>query len=177
MPFQQDEIDVLKFQELSVDAEEVYIFEVNLHYQTRVHNPHDDYPLAPMSLLMDRDMYSSTHQAVFPESAPQRKLTPSLWDKVLEVVHYRTLKLYLQLDHVVTKVHRVLRFKQSAWLKIYIDINSLQRSLAGEFCKLMNNSVFEKTQEILRNRVNVELVTDARIPVTKPKFLQSQPHY
>ena len=70
-------------------------------------------------------MYSFTQQAVFPESAPQRKLAPNLRDKVKYVVHYRNLKLYLQLGLVVTKVHRVLTCKQST----YIDFNTRQRSL------------------------------------------------
>ena len=56
-----------------------------------------------------------------------------------------------------------------------------QRSLAGflkDFFKLMNNSVFGKTQENLRNRVSVELITDARIlrkRVTKPNFYRGNP--
>ena len=83
---QQDEISALKLQELSDDAEDGYIFEVVLHYPTHLHDHHADNPLAPESLVIDRSMYSSTQQAVFPESAPQRKLTPSLRDKVKYVV-------------------------------------------------------------------------------------------
>ena len=78
----QDEISTLNLQELSDDAEDGYIFEVDLHYPTRVHNRHDDYPLAFESLVIDRSLYLSTQQAVFPESAPQRKLSPNLRDKV-----------------------------------------------------------------------------------------------
>ena len=74
---QKDEIDVLKLQELSDDAEDDYIFEEDLHYQTCLHDRHDDYPLASESLVIDRDMSSSSQQAVFPEAAPERKLTPS----------------------------------------------------------------------------------------------------
>ena len=158
----------LKLQELPDDAEDGYIFEVDLHYPTHRHDRHDDYPLAPESLVIDRSMYSSTQQAVFPESAPQRKLTPNFRDKVKYVVHYRNLKLNLQLGLVVTKVQQVLTFKQSPWLKTYIDFNTRQRSLAGasflkDFFKLMNNNVFGKTQENLRNRVSVELVTETCI--------------
>ena len=107
-----EEISTLKLQNLSDDDEDVYIFEVDLHYPISLHNQHDDYPLAPESLVIDRSMYSPTQQSVFPESAPQKKLTPNLQDKVKYAVHYRNLKLYLQLGLVVTKVHRVLAFKQ-----------------------------------------------------------------
>ena len=89
------------------------VLEVDLHYPTSLHNQNDDYPLAPESLVIDRYMYSPTQQSVFPESAPQKKLTPNLRDKVKYAVHYRNLKFYLQLCLVVTKVHRVLTFKQS----------------------------------------------------------------
>ena len=70
---------------------------------------------------------------------------------------------------MVTKVHRVLAFNQSPWLKTYINFNTHQRSLAGncsflkDILKLINISVFEKTEGNLRKRVQVELVTDARL--------------
>ena len=111
-------------------------------------------------------------------AAPQRKLTPNLRDKVKYVVHYRNLKLYLKLGLVVTKIHKLLTFKQSSRLKTDRDFNTRQRSLAGScflivFFNPMNNSVFGKTQENLRKRVNFELITDAGIlrkRVAKPNF-------
>ena len=96
-PFpQQDEISMLKLQELSDDAVDGYIFEVDLHYPTHLHYRHDDYPLAHGSLMVDCSMCSSTQQAIFPETAPERELVPNLRDNVKYVVHYRNLKLYLQ---------------------------------------------------------------------------------
>ena len=89
----------------------------DLHYPTNLHNQHDDYPLAPESLVIDRSMYSPKQQSVFPESAPRTILTPNLHDKVKYAVHYRNLKLYIQFGLVVTKVHRVLALKQSQWIK------------------------------------------------------------
>ena len=67
---QQDEISTVKLQELFNDTEDGYIFEVNPHYPTRLRDRHDDYALAPESFMIDRSMYLSTQQAVFPESAP-----------------------------------------------------------------------------------------------------------
>ena len=99
------------------------------------------------------------------------------------MVHYRNLELYLQLGLVVTRIHRVLPFQQSTWLKKYIDFNTLHRSFAEssfmkDFFKLMNNNVFGKTQENLGKRVRVELITDAGIlrkPVAKPNFCRGSP--
>ena len=159
---QPDEIEALAVEvgELSDDAEDGYIFEVDLSYPQYLHDAHDDYPLAPESLEIGRDMYSPAQQAIFPQTAPQWKLAPNLRDKVRYVVHYRNLKLYFQLDLVITRIHRVLTYKQSTWLKTYIDFNTHQRSLAGSiflkyFFILMYNSVFGKTQENLWKRVQV----------------------
>ena len=178
---QQYEIEALG--ELSDEAEDGYIFDVDLSYPHHLHDSHDDYPLAPESLEIGRDVYSPAQRALFPDTALQRKLTPNWRDKVTYVVHYRNLKLFLQLCLVVTKIHRVLTFKQSSWLKTYIDFNTRQRSLAGssflkDFFKLMNSSVFGKTQENLRKRVNVELITDVgvlRKRVAKPNFCRGNP--
>ena len=177
-----DEIAALELENLRDDSEDEYIYEVDLHYPAKLHNQHDDYPLPPESLVIDREMYSPTQQSVFPESIPQKKLTPNLRDKTRYVVHYCNLKLYVQLGLVITKVHRVLTFKQSPWLKAYIDFNTHHRSLSGsfrrDFFKLMNNSVFGKTQENLRKLVQVDLITAAAVlrkRVAKPSFCRGIP--
>ena len=78
----------------------------------------------------------------------------------------------------------MLAFNQSLWLKSYIDFNTRQRSIAGncsllkDFFMLMNNNDFGKTQENLRKRMNVELITDANIlrkRVAKPNFCRGMP--
>ena len=76
-----DEIAALELENLRDDSEDGYIYEADLHYPTKLHNQHDDYPIAPESLVIDRAMYSPTQQSVFPESIPQRKLPPNLRDK------------------------------------------------------------------------------------------------
>jgi hypothetical protein len=110
------------------------------------------------------------------------KLVPNLRNKKNYVVHYRNLKLYLELGLQLKKVYRVLKCEQSAWLKPYIEYNTKQRAVAKsafekDFFKLMNNAVFGKTMENVRNRIDYELVTspDRVTALTKrPRFKGSK---
>ena len=53
-----------------------------------------------------------------------KKLIPNLGEKTNYVVHYRNLHLYLSLRMKLTKIRRVLKFKQSDRMKVYIDFNT-----------------------------------------------------
>ena len=91
------------------------------------------------------------------------KLVPNLHNKDRYVLHYRNLQLYLSLGLRLTAVHRALRFNQSPWMEPCIRMNTeLRKKAASDFeknlYKLMNNSVFGKTMENLRRRVDVKLV-------------------
>ena len=106
------------------------------------------------------------------------KLIPNLHHKSKYVIHHRNLKLYLSLGMRITKVHRCIQFNQAPWMKSYIDFNTARRKEARnafekDFFKLMNNSVFGKTIENIRKRVDVKLVNEER----KRTKLTSQPTF
>ena len=64
------------------------------------------------------------------------KLLPNLRDKIKYVVHYRNLQHYLSLGMKLIKVHRILKLKQSNWLKEYTEFNTEKRKNAvSEFEK------------------------------------------
>jgi hypothetical protein len=93
-----------------------------------------------------------------------RKLVTSLGPREKYVVHVRNLKLYTDLGMKLTKVHRAVTFNQSKWLADYIAYNTKMRSASKNtfeknFFKLMNNSIYGKTMENVRKRVDVKLAT------------------
>ena len=101
-----------------------------------------------------------------------------MWNKKKYVIHYENLKQYLSLGLKLTHIHRGIKFEESPWLEKYIALNTeLGTAAANEFekdfFKLMNNSVFDKTMENIRNRVDIKLVNNkkqAKKLCAKPNF-------
>ena len=60
-----------------------------------------------------------------------KKLVPNLGSKTNYVVHYINLQLCLSLGIKLTKIHRVLKFKQFDWMKKYINFNIEERKNAA----------------------------------------------
>ena len=144
-----------------------YFLEVDLEYPDKLHKSYNDYPLAPENLTVFSDMLSKYYKKVGDKyeikDGDVKKLIPNLGNKTNYVAHYRNLQLYLSLGMKVTKIHRVLKFKQCDWMKKYIDFNTEKKLNAAndfkkDFLKLMINSVYRKTMENLRKRINVRLV-------------------
>ena len=59
-----------------------------------------------------------------------KKLIANLANKNKYMVHYKNLQLHLSLGMKLTKIHRELQFKQSDWMKKYIDFNTRKRMSA-----------------------------------------------
>ncbi len=127
------------------------ILEVDLEYPNELHKLHNDYPLAP--------------ERIVPPGGKVEKLIPNLNDKKKYVLHYENLKLYLRLGLKLIRIHKGVTFKESAFMKPYIGLNTEMRTkgttdFEKDFYKLMNNAVFGKTMENVRNRIKVCLVTN-----------------
>ena len=149
--------------ELPVYRKVPCILEVDLEYPKELHDLHNDYPLAPERVKCKNNV---------------EKLIPNLGNKKKYVLHYKNLSQYLDLGLRLTRIHGGIKFEESEWLKSYIDMNTELRKKAinnfeKNFFKLGNNSVFGKTMENIRNRVNVKLVNNrdkAKTLAAKPNF-------
>jgi len=163
------------------DGDTGYILEVDLDYPPELHDAHNDYPLAPETVKIRPEMLSDyskdVAEMVGHNIVPTTKLVTNLSSKKNYIVHYRTLKFYLEHGMILKRIRRILSFKQVAWLKDYIEINTQRRQQAGNdfeksLYKLANNSVFGKTLENKQKRISVKLVTG----IAKAVKYASLPH-
>ena len=134
-----------------------YLFEVDIEYPQHLHEIHSHLPFL---------------------SEKKEKLLATLNDKENCVVHICALKPALTRRLTLIKIHRVIKFRQEGWLKPYIDKNTQLRKEAKNgfeknFFKLMNNAVFGKMMENVRNHREVKLI----VSEVRRKKLASEPNY
>ena len=124
-----DELDVMS---INKKSDVGYILEVYLKYSKELYELHNDYPLAPEKLAVTNDILSNYCKSITDKYERKvgdvKKLIPNLGNKTRYVVHYRNLQLYLSLRMKLTKIYRVLQFKQSDWMKKSIDFNTKKKN-------------------------------------------------
>ena len=149
-------------EELAAKKDRGYLLEVDVAYPKELHDYHDDLPFMCAKMKING----------------VEKLVPNLYHKKKYVIHIKALKQAIDHGLVLERIHRCIEFKQSAWMKEYIDFNTRLRTAAKndfekDFYKLMNNSVFGKTMENIRKHRNISLVNDEEEylkNVMKPNF-------
>ena len=159
-----------KILNLKDDCTDGYFFEVDLKYPKEIHDLHNEFPLCPEQLQIKEEWLSEYQKILRKElqiKGKSNKLCLTLFDKEKYVMHYKNLKFCLENGLILTKIHRVLKFKQSQWLRPYISLNTYLRQNATSkfeenFAKLMNNSVYGKTCENVRKYKNVKYAIDKK---------------
>ena len=91
-----------------------YFLEVDIDYPKELLNLHKDLSFSPESKKVNK----------------VENLICSIEDKKKIVIHIRSLKQALNHGLKLKKVHRIIKFKQKAWLKVYIDMNTELRKNA-----------------------------------------------
>ena len=166
--FTPEKIDeFIKKDELVKKGRSGYLLEVNVEYPNELHENHNE-----LSFLVEKMKIGRVE-----------KLVPNLRDKKRYSVQIKTLNQVLKPGLKFKKIYRVIEFQQSKWMKAYIMLNTRLRKDAKnefekDFFKLMNNSVFGKTMENIRNHKDMKLVTSDKKYlkyVMKPNFKNGHP--
>ncbi|KAL5267281.1 hypothetical protein ACHWQZ_G004350 [Mnemiopsis leidyi] len=164
-----------------------YIFEVDIEIPEEIHDQTSDYPLCPEKLEITKDMLSPKSWEMRVQRGCGRdfnstKLAPNFFPKKAYVTHLRNLQFCLSQGAKLTKIRRVIHFRQEAWIAPYIAENTrLRQQAADEFerdyYKLLNNAFFGKTMENVRRRVKIVLVNNEKShawQTSKPQFKRFQ---
>lgn len=180
-------VDVGKFDEVlstSNVSEVGFICEVDMYVPKELHDYMNDFPLAPTKTKIEAEKLSTYQIKILKtlnmKYKPTEKLITSLEPKSKYIIHYKNLQFYIKLGMVITKVHRILQFKQAPWMKPFIDFNTEKRAHAKSkfeenMFKLCSNAAYGRTLLNKRRYKNFKLLTDeetAASYIRKPSFKQ-----
>ena len=153
-----------------------YVLIVDLIYPDNIKYKSKNFPFCPENKSINPDNFTEYMKEHMPNLfKPTNKLICDQTNKEYYIVHYRNLKFYLRMGMIISKVHRIVSFDQSPWLKPYIDYNTNKRAQADsdfekDYHKNLICSFFGKTMEDVRNRIEVEFVKNTN----ERKILQYQ---
>ena len=160
-----------------------YILEVDLSIPEELQDYFADYTLAPSREVIGADKLSNEQIQMLGEmgvtSLPKvPKLVQTLDPKEGYVLHYLTLKLYIELGLRITKMINVLKIRQGRWMEPFVDLNTQLRMSARNkfeenFYKLIVNSAFGKTMEPKLGRKKLEVIRNERKLLRKKTALST----
>ena len=99
--FRWVDVNPNKISELSALEDKGYLLEVDISYPKELHNPHNDLPFMCERMEINR----------------VEKLVPNLRDKKSYVIQIKALDQALQHRLRLDRIHQVIEFNQSSWLK------------------------------------------------------------
>ena len=124
----EEEIKTFVLGSISENSKIGYILEVDLEYCRELNNLHNEYPLCPEKVEVKYEMLSKYCKDIVVwydiKVGGVKKLISNLYDKIRYVVNYKNLKYYLSLGMKLKKIHGILKFKQSNWLKVFTEFNT-----------------------------------------------------
>jgi hypothetical protein len=169
---------------LSEDSDIGFLLQVDAEIPEELHDELNCFPPMPYKRTVDDTEWSESFQKPLAEeighnASKVSKLVCDLHPKKDYILHHRTLQLYTSIGVKITKVHKVLKFNQSPFLKKFIDVNTANRNkstsdLEKDFWKLFSNSCFGKMIEQVRDRqrVNVVLSEESSTRLTRKPSCQ-----
>ena len=99
-----------------------------------------------------------------------KKLVPNFFDKEKYVLHYENLRLNFSLGLELKKLHGILEFNHSQWLKLYIEFYA-QNRIKAEKRSVVEINKYGNTIENLRNSIDAKLVNNDYLRCTsKPSY-------
>ena len=147
-----------------VDSDIGYFVKVDLIYPDKIKKKTKYFLFAPVNKIINPDVFSNYMKENKPDTYIQTKKLICDWsDKKNHLVHYRFFKFYIRHGMIVDKVHEIISFKQSKWLKKYTIFNSQKRNKANndfekDFYNLLKYAFYGKTIKNVRNRIIVEFI-------------------
>ena len=146
------------------DSDRGYFVEADLIYPDNIKQKTKSFPYTPVNKKINPDNFSDYMKEIEPDTYVQSSKLICDWsNKKNYLVHYRLLKFYVRHGMIVDKVHNIISFRQSMWLKKYINFNTQKRNEAvndfeKDFYKLLNNAFYGKTMENVRNRLKIKFI-------------------
>lgn len=180
-----DEKDVKKFNIHKIDLEGDfgYILECDLDYPKKLHLLHQNLPLAPEVLeVSEKNLSQYALQALLDSDKQTKykdvKLLSTFYPRKNYILHGKNLKLYLDLGMELKKIHRIMSFKQKAFIAPFIEkcTNARKTSttkFSMDLYKKLANCVYGKTLQDVRSYscVKLHLEEDSTLKaVSDPTF-------
>lgn len=167
------EISKLDLYNLDIHGDTGLIFHLDLHYPDEIKEFTKNFPLCPTNINITHDMLTDYQKNLlsklglkYPKS--NRKLVATQLDKDDLVIHAVPLSVFLKLGMRVKRIHRVLCYEQSYWLRDWVELGTERRKSAksqfeSDALKGALNATFGSFLLSRRKQRYVKLIGDPKL--------------